>query len=414
MVNQIVLVGRIVRAPEVRTTETGKKVSTITLAVPRNYKNANGEYDTDFLDCTLWSSIAESTSEYCQSGDMIGVKGRLQNRIIEMPDGNKKRKTEVGLAHSQGKRVFFLRSDKIEENEIPSDIRYYAEYYYTYNLDVFRGNASSDEVGNIQKEIINNNTNKEVKEYYRNINDLQVYYNVGKLLSIELSKSNLEAKELIKEYSQKLTEEIGKGYNWYNLYRMLEYYNLLNTNKELQNLPSKLSWTHFSILIDLKDINKINYYAKLAVYENLSYRKLREKIKNNNYENKIPIKKLNNSISKEMLKNLLLQDIDNFLSLLGEDITYVKKNYLISKQEYIDVLLYSIKKNSYIVVQIKNDELNKEYLEEIKKSMHYIDKKVKTNKENKTEGIIIGKYNEKYQIIFTSNPNIIMNKTIKY
>ena len=114
----------------------------------------------------------------------------------------------------------------------------------------------------IKKEFINNNTNKEVKEYYRNINDLQVYYNVGKLLSIELSKSNLEAKELIKEYSQKLTEEIGKGYNWYNLYRMLEYYNLLNTNKELQNLPSKLSWTHFSILIDLKDINKINYYAK--------------------------------------------------------------------------------------------------------------------------------------------------------
>ena len=46
--------------------------------------------------------------------------------------------------------------------------------------------------------------------------------------------------------------------------------------------------------------------------------------------------------------------------------------------------------------------------------MHYIDKKVKTNKENKTEGIIICKYNEKYQIIFTSNPNIIMNKTIKY
>lgn len=266
----------------------------------------------------------------------------------------------------------------------------------------------------IKEEFIKNNANKEIKEYYRNINDLQVYYNVGKLLAMELSKSNIEPKEIIKEYSQKLKEEIGKGYNWYNLYRMLEYYNLLNNNKELQNLPAKLSWTHFSILIDLKDQKKINYYAKLAVYENLSYRKLREKIKNKNYENKIPIKKQNNNISKEVLKNLLLQDIDSFLSFLGEDITYVKKNYLISKQEYIDVLLYSIKKNSYIVVQIKNDELNKEYLEEIKKSMHYIDKKVKTNKENKTEGIIIGKYNEKYQIIFTSNPNIIMNKTIKY
>lgn len=127
MVNQIVLVGRIVRAPEVRTTETGKKVSTITLAVPRNYKNANGEYDTDFLDCTLWSSIAESTSEYCQSGDMIGVKGRLQNRIIEMPDGNKKRKTEViaekitFLSSNQRKADNSERETKITEEKRKAD-----------------------------------------------------------------------------------------------------------------------------------------------------------------------------------------------------------------------------------------------------------------------------------------------------
>lgn len=106
MVNQIVLVGRIVRTPEVRTTDTGRKVSTITLAVPRNYKNANGEYDTDFLDCTLWSAVAESTSEYCKSGDMVGVKGRLQNRIIEAPDGSKKRKTEV-----VAEKITFLSSN---------------------------------------------------------------------------------------------------------------------------------------------------------------------------------------------------------------------------------------------------------------------------------------------------------------
>ena len=127
MVNQIVLVGRIVRAPEVRTTKTRKKVSTITLAVPRNYKNANGEYDTDFLDCTLWSSIAESTSEYCQSGDMIGVKGRLQNRIIEMPDGNKKRKTEViaekitFLSSNQRKADNSERETKITEEKRKAD-----------------------------------------------------------------------------------------------------------------------------------------------------------------------------------------------------------------------------------------------------------------------------------------------------
>lgn len=79
MVNQIVLVGRIARAPETKVTENGKKMATLTLAVPRNYKNSNGEYDTDFLDCTLWSAVAESTSEYCETGDMIGNKAKCGN-----------------------------------------------------------------------------------------------------------------------------------------------------------------------------------------------------------------------------------------------------------------------------------------------------------------------------------------------
>lgn len=114
MVNQIVLVGRIARAPETRTTENGKKVASLTLAVPRNYKNANGEYDTDFLDCTLWSSVAESTSEYCKTGDMIGVKGRVQSRIVETPDGLRRRKTEI-----VAERVTFLTSNSSRrENEV--------------------------------------------------------------------------------------------------------------------------------------------------------------------------------------------------------------------------------------------------------------------------------------------------------
>lgn len=95
MLNQVVLVGRIVKTPELKVTETGKKTATVTLAVPRNYKNMNGEYDTDFLDCTLWTNIAENTTEYCQTGDMVGVKGRIQSRVIESPDGSRKKKTEI-------------------------------------------------------------------------------------------------------------------------------------------------------------------------------------------------------------------------------------------------------------------------------------------------------------------------------
>lgn len=113
MLNQVVLVGRIVKTPELRVTESGKKTTTVTLAVPRNYKNMNGEYETDFLDCTLWTNVAESTTEYCQTGDMVGVKGRIQTRTIQNDDGSKRRKTEI-IAE---KVTFLAQSPKSKEGK---------------------------------------------------------------------------------------------------------------------------------------------------------------------------------------------------------------------------------------------------------------------------------------------------------
>lgn len=78
MLNQVIIVGRLVEKPIVEENENGKKVCNITLAVPRSYKNADGEYDTDFIKCTLWNIIAENTVEYCDKGDLVGIKGRLQ------------------------------------------------------------------------------------------------------------------------------------------------------------------------------------------------------------------------------------------------------------------------------------------------------------------------------------------------
>lgn len=107
MLNQVILVGRLVKSPELQLTDTGKKMSLITLAVPRSYKNVNGEYDTDFLDCTLWTNIAENTAEYCKSGDVIGIKGRVQSRLIEKEDGTKVKKTDI-----IAEKVTFLSSGK--------------------------------------------------------------------------------------------------------------------------------------------------------------------------------------------------------------------------------------------------------------------------------------------------------------
>lgn len=110
MLNQIVLVGRLVKMPEVFTTESGKRMTYLTLAIPRTFKNADGEYDTDFIDCVLWNTVAETTSEYCKQGDLIGIKGRVQSRMVEDEDGNNYKKIEI-----VAEKVTFLSSKKEKE-----------------------------------------------------------------------------------------------------------------------------------------------------------------------------------------------------------------------------------------------------------------------------------------------------------
>lgn len=83
MLNQVVLVGRLTKDIEVSETENGGKFATITLAIPRSFKNSEGVYDTDFIECVTFDNIAENTAEYCGKGDIIGVKGRLQNYTSE-------------------------------------------------------------------------------------------------------------------------------------------------------------------------------------------------------------------------------------------------------------------------------------------------------------------------------------------
>lgn len=111
MMNQTVLVGRIVQDPKITELEDGKKVCNITVAVPRSYKNENGEYDTDFIKCTMWSGVAENTSEYCKQGDLIGIKGRIQTRVIEK-DNSKQTIQEV-----IAEKVTFLAKSKEKNND---------------------------------------------------------------------------------------------------------------------------------------------------------------------------------------------------------------------------------------------------------------------------------------------------------
>ena len=109
MLNQTVIVGRIVGEPKI-IEDNGKKSSNLVLAVPRSYKNMEGVYETDFIRCTLWNAIAESTCEYCKKGDIVGVKGRLQTSSYEDKDDVKKYTSDV-----IAEKVTFLSSKKADE-----------------------------------------------------------------------------------------------------------------------------------------------------------------------------------------------------------------------------------------------------------------------------------------------------------
>lgn len=106
MLNNVVLVGRLTADPELK--EVGEnKVVNFTIAVQRTFKNEEGEYTADFIQCNAWNNIAENMKEYCKKGDMIGVKGMLQSSSYEDKEGNKRYKTDVKV-----EKVTFLSTKR--------------------------------------------------------------------------------------------------------------------------------------------------------------------------------------------------------------------------------------------------------------------------------------------------------------
>ena len=95
MLNRVVLIGRLTRDPELRFTQSGIAVATFTLAVDRNFKNASGERETDFIDIVVWRQQAENCANYLSKGKLAAVDGSLRIRTYEAQDGSKRKAAEV-------------------------------------------------------------------------------------------------------------------------------------------------------------------------------------------------------------------------------------------------------------------------------------------------------------------------------
>ena len=278
---------------------------------------------------------------------------------------------------------------------------------------------------NIKQELINNEIYKKVKDYSKNRSDLQTYYNVGKMLS-EAGKHYGEG--IIKEYSKKLTNELGKGYTQSRLRYFRRFYVIFS---KCPTLSDKLSYSHYCEIMWLNQ-EEINYYIKISEEQNLSVRELRKKIKSNEYErldektkeklkndNKLEVQDLvknpiilntNKEIMREkMLQQLILENISLFLEQLGNGFTFIKNEYKIkigNTYNYIDLLLYNIEYNCYVVVELKITKLKKEHIGQIETYMNYIDKNIKSINQDKTIGIIITKEENKYIMSYCSDERI--------
>ena len=139
------------------------------------------------------------------------------------------------------------------------------------------GGTKMNYYNEIKNELINNEVYKRVKDYSKNKNELSTYYNVGKLL-IEAQGGEERAKYgdgLIKEYSERLTKELGKGYSIRSLKNMRKFYLIYQKG---QAMPAQLTWSHYCELLPLKDINEINYYVKITIEQCQKIYQLQKKV----------------------------------------------------------------------------------------------------------------------------------------
>ena len=287
---------------------------------------------------------------------------------------------------------------------------------------------------NIKQCLIDNEIYKKVKDYSKERNTVITYYEIGRLLNEAGGKYG---DNIIDEYSKKLVLEVGKKYNRRTLFRMKQFYNVFS-NKKVSTLLTQLSWSHYLLLISLKNYDEIIYYINIAKNNNLSQRELQEKIKNNEYnrmsietknkliyEEKLEVKDLvpnpilirnkNNIeiINEKALHSLILEDIESFMQELGNSYSFIGSEYKIKigdRNHHIDLLLFNIKFNCYVVIELKVIEFKAEYISQVQKYMNYIDKNVKEQFNNNTIGILICKRENKFVIEYCSDARIAIRE----
>ena len=282
----------------------------------------------------------------------------------------------------------------------------------------------------IKEKLLKNEIYGNVKDYSKERNKVLTYFEVGKLLS-EAGKEY--GKNIIGSYADKLVNDVGKKYNERYLRYMRQFYEMTLEIK-WNPMGSILSWSHYKVLLPLKNVDEIKYYIDVCEKRNLTKRELESLIKSKEYErlseetknklitneelklpdlvpNPLLIKSEFNieQLTEYALKQSILNNLDNFLTQLGNGFSYIGNEYKMkvgNNYNYIDLLLYNFKYKCFVVIKLKVTELKKEHIGQIQVYMNYIDKNVKDVSDDKTIGIIICSRNNQFIIEYCSDERI--------
>ena len=286
----------------------------------------------------------------------------------------------------------------------------------------------------IKNNLIDDTIYSKVKDYSKEKHRVETYYKNGRILD---EAGNCYGDGIIKDYSERLIKEVDTKYNERTLRRMRQFYRKF-CNIKWSTMSTKLTWSHYTELLPIKNEDEMMYYYNSCLNQNIDVRSLREKIKNNEYErlpletknklindtkievkdllpNPILIKNKNNIeiVNEKILHNLIMEDIELFMKELGNSFSFIGSEYKIKigdRYNYIDLLLFNIKYNCYVVVELKVTEFRVEYISQVEKYMNYIDKNVKEVINNSTIGIIICKKENKFVIEYCSDDRIAVRE----
>ena len=283
-------------------------------------------------------------------------------------------------------------------------------------------------LSNVKTEIINGNAKVAAKNYQINNVKLTMNYNIGREL-VEAGKHYGEG--IVKKYASILTKEFGSGYKEKDLYKMQQFYLLI---QKVAPLERQLTWSHYKLLLPLKNVEEIKYYIHITKRDNLSKRALAERIKSNEY-GRLSTEAKESLLNKEelsliqsvpspivltpnksykvytekILQEIIFENIEDFMHQLGGGYAFIGREYKLNigdKKNYIDYLFYNVVDSRYCVVEIKSREYKKSDYGQIKTYMNYIDEHLKNITQNSTIGIIITKSVNKFEAHYVKDNQV--------